>query len=275
MAAQFRDVAAAPWRAVRFAAVVLVVAGIVAALAGAGVAWFGLYDVAASVGHSPPVELLLHFAMRRSVIDHAAELASPNLDDPLLLQRGALHYASGCAACHGAPGQLASPIAQGMTPVPPGLYSVAREFDPSQLFWIVKNGVKMTAMPAWPAPGRSDEIWAMVAFLRHLPELKTADYAALVGTQPASSWLPGAATTGAAFDPAPCANCHGADGRGRDGLFQSIAGLSEPELDAALRGYRDGSRPSGFMQPVAAQLSDAQIVAAAKYYAALPAGGVR
>jgi cytochrome c553 len=38
-----------------------------------------------------------------------------------------------------------------------------------------------------------------------------------------------------------------------------------------LRAYRDGSRPSGFMQPVAAQLTDAEVIAAANYYATLGA----
>lgn len=238
--------------------------------------WYGLFDVAASTKHSTPAEWFLHLVMVRSVAHYAPELPVPDLNDPALIERGGLHYASGCAACHGAPGQLASPIAQQMTPVPPGLYSAARDFDPSQLFWIVKNGVKMTAMPAWPAPGRDDEIWAMVAFLKHLPEFNTATYANLVGTVQAASWLPAVISApGAAFDPSGCASCHAQDGRGRDGAFQSIAGLSEAELEAALRGYRDGSRPSGFMQPVAAQLTDAQIVAAAQYYAALPAESAR
>jgi cytochrome c553 len=220
-------------------------------------------------------EWFLHFVMQRSVAHYAPELRVPNLDDPLLIQRGALHYASGCAACHGAPGQLASPIAQRITPVPPGLYSAARDFDPSQLFWIVRNGVKMTAMPAWPAPDRSDEIWAMVAFLKHLPELNTQAYAALVATQPAASWLPASVSAGAAFDPAACSSCHGVDGRGRNGLFPPIAGQGESQLEQALRDYRDGGRASGFMQPVAAQLSDTQVVAAARYYAALPKGSAK
>jgi cytochrome c553 len=37
-----------------------------------------------------------------------------------------------------------------------------------------------------------------------------------------------------------------------------------------MKNYRDGSKPSGFMQPVAADLSDEQIKQAAHYFAALP-----
>jgi cytochrome c553 len=247
----------------------LAIAGGAVLVAASLFVWIGLFDVAASTKHSPPVEFLLHFVMRRSVLFHAPELAVPNLNDPSLLVLGALHYAGTCAACHGAPGQLASPVAQQMTPVPPALYSARQDFDPSQLFWIIKNGVKFTAMPAWPTPGRDDEIWAMVAFVEQLPTLTQTAYAALVGDA-RTSWLPSRPAIAAGFDPSPCAPCHGANGRGRAGIIASIAGRSENELEAALSGYRDGSRPSGIMQPYAATLSDQQVIAAARYYAGLP-----
>jgi cytochrome c553 len=253
-------------RRARFIIVTLVVTGIALVAAGFIFVWLGIYDISASVGHSPPVAWFLHFAMRRSVIAHAAELPTPDLTDPKLILRGALHYSSGCAPCHGAPGQLASPITQQMTPVPPGLYVASSDFDPSQLFWIIKNGVKMTAMPAWPAPQREDEIWDLVAFMEQLPKLKTPDYLELIGN-PSQAWLPQLPT--ATFDPSSCSRCHGDDGRGRSGLFPSIAGKPAADIEASLRAYRDGTRSSGFMQPVAAALTEAQLIAAARYYASL------
>src|SRR5262249_28905413 len=100
----------------------------------------------------------------------------------------------------------------------------------------------------------------------------TPAYLALVGNSQVS-WLPALPpSTAPAFDASACSSCHGVDGKGRPGVAPALAGQSERELEIALRAYRDGSRPSGFMQPVAAQLSDARIIAAASYYAALPAG---
>jgi len=251
-------------------AATLSVAGFCAFIIAALLVWFGLYNVAASTKHTPPVQWLLHFVMQRSVAAHAPELPVPDLDDPMLILRGALHYSMGCAACHGAPGQLASPIAQQMTPVPPGLYGAWKDFDPSQLFWIIQNGVKLTAMPAWPAPKRSDEIWAMVAFVEHLRTLRTPDYLALIGN-PQANWLPALPPLAIGFDASACARCHGVDGRGRPDIAPALAGRTEQDIEAALRAYRDGSRPSGFMQPVAAQLTDAEVIAAANYYATLGA----
>jgi cytochrome c553 len=261
------------WDRLMFGALVLVGAGFVAALCGLLFAWSGLFNVAATSKHSWPVAVLLHYSMEQSVAFHASDLEPPNLDDPTLILRGATHYASGCAPCHGAPGELASPIAQHMTPTPPGLYSAGRDFTPSQLFWIVKNGVKMTAMPAWPAQQRKDEIWAMVAFLRHLPDFNTEAFSKISSWNGETGFLSDMPSTvqGSSFNPASCARCHGADGKGRNGASPNIAGLSGARIVQTMRDYRDGSRPSGFMQPVAAALTDAQIAEAASYYAALPA----
>ena len=44
------------------------------------------------------------------------------------------------------------------------------EREPRELFWVVKNGIKMTGMPSFGAIGVPDqEIWSMVAFLKKLP----------------------------------------------------------------------------------------------------------
>ena len=258
---------------IAIAAATLTAAGVLTLICGAVFVWSGVYNVAATSKHSRPIEWLLHFVMQRSVALHAPALTPPDLHDPALIRRGAAHFASGCAPCHGAPGELASPIAQQMTPVPPGLYSADRDFTPSQLFWIVQHGVKMTAMPGWSAQSRADEIWAMVAFLEELPHLNTPDYLKLSGAAGAATFLPQDKPFASVFDPSTCARCHGADGRGELGVFPSLAGRDAARIEKALHDYRDGSRPSGFMQPVAATLSDDAIADAARYYAALAAVG--
>ncbi|MGH9316438.1 MAG: c-type cytochrome, partial [Thermoanaerobaculia bacterium] len=40
-----------------------------------------------------------------------------------------------------------------------------------ELFWIVSNGLRTTGMPAFGPTHKPDEIWKIVAFLRHLPEI--------------------------------------------------------------------------------------------------------
>ena len=47
-----------------------------------------------------------------------------------------------------------------------------------ELYSIIKNGVRLTGMPAWGAPGDADEeTWALVHFIRRLPALTPDDLA--------------------------------------------------------------------------------------------------
>jgi mono/diheme cytochrome c family protein len=81
-----------------------------------------------------------------------------------------------CAACHGAPGKERGEIGKGLNPSPPNLAEVASSWSSAELFWILKNGIKMTGMPAF-GPTHSDaRLWSIVAFVMQLPKLTPDDY---------------------------------------------------------------------------------------------------
>ena len=63
-----------------------------------------------------------------------------------------------------------------MTPPPPELTGRVSRYKAEELFSIVKHGIKFTGMPAWPVQQRDDEVWAVVAFLRRMPEVDAAEY---------------------------------------------------------------------------------------------------
>lgn len=229
--------------------------------------WAGVFRIAASSGHWAVTDWLLHYAMRRSVSTWSMGIEAPPLDDPALVDRGAGHFASGCAPCHGAPGVPPSVITHEMTPHPPGLAGRIGQWEPAELFWIVMHGVKFTGMPAWPAQGRDDEVWSLVAFLLRLPELDPDGYHALAFGPAAGPETEAVAGLGA--DPVrQCARCHGLDGTGRgNGAFPILAGQSEAYLRASLEAYANGRRHSGIMQPMSRPLSDAEIERLARHYA--------
>lgn len=252
-----------------------------AALAGAILfAWSGLYSVAATSGHYPFFRTFLSFALERSVATHTIGTRVPDgLDDPALIRRGAGHYQGGCAPCHGAPGRARNPITRRMLPEPPYLAPVIANWTPAELFWIVKHGIKYAGMPAWVAPQREDEVWAVVAFLLRLPALDPGAYRALAFGEAA------AATAGAreglellllngptGNGIAACARCHGLDGDGGPtAAFPRLQGQTEAYLYHALQAYALGTRPSGIMQPVAAELDEAEMRSLAAHYADQPA----
>jgi cytochrome c553 len=224
------------------------------------------YNVAARLPHLPGVGWLLHTYMHNAARTWSMGTAAPDwadLDDPALLRLGAAHFATGCAPCHGAPGREPARVTRGMRPEPPRLDRAARSLAPRELWWITWSGLKYTGMPAWPGAGREDEPWALAAFLGRLGDLDAEDYRAL-----AFGAAEAAADDG---DPAAgCARCHGADGLGRDGTAPVLAGHAPDYLAATLNAYATGDRPSGFMEPVAADLSEAAIAGLARRFAALP-----
>ncbi len=235
--------------------------------------WSGLYSVAASRGHWAVMEWLLTFAMRNSVQTHALGIEAPPLNNPDLVTLGAGHFHSGCAFCHGAPGVAISPIAQSMLPPPPDLKSNMRNWRDRELFWIVKNGIKYTGMPAWAAQQRDDEVWALVAFLRQLPTLDAKSYRdlALGGLRvPPQTGRALATTESTSAAIGACARCHGSERDGPDsGLVPVLHGQPLEFLAGALGAYANRRRASGIMQPVASDLARDEMDRVARYYAGL------
>jgi hypothetical protein len=89
-----------------------------------------------------------------------------------------------CSGCHLKPGLKDTELSRGLYPPPPNL-SVARDghSDPvavaAEHFWVIKHGIKASAMPAWGLSHDDDIIWSMVAFLQKLPTLDAVQYAAM------------------------------------------------------------------------------------------------
>ena len=135
----------------------------------------GLYDIGADAPHSEPVFWLLETARDQSIKSHARNLKVPRLDDPALIAEGAEHYSAMCAGCHLAPGMAETEIRKGLYPVPPKLADPWPS-NPAEEFWVIKHGVKSTAMPAWGATHSDAEIWSLVAFVDQLQSMSPQEY---------------------------------------------------------------------------------------------------
>ena len=254
---------------------VLAVVGLLVAalLGGLVLAASGVVPIAASSGHWPITEWFLQFAMQRSIWTHSFGIEVPSLDDSDLLLKGATHYEVGCRPCHGSPDTPLPPIPAHMTPPPPDLLPRLKKLQPRELFYVVKHGVKFTGMPAWPAPQRDDEVWAVVAFLKQLPQLDASAYLRLVGgdirVTAAIEDLSGPPGVPSAVVQ-NCVRCHGIDGVGRgEGAFPKLAGQRRDYLENALKAYASGERHSGTMGPISAGLRTDAIAEVARYYGQL------
>ncbi len=225
------------------------------------IGWSGIIGIGASSGHWAVTDWFLHWVMRNSVRTAALSVEAPPLDDPALLPPAAGHYEIGCAMCHGSPARPRSDVSLSMLPSPPDLQTVVPSWTDEQLFQIVQHGVRFTGMPSWPTQQRPDEVWAMVAFLRELPEMDDARYYQLSGLHepPMEGEVGGL--------PLTCESCHSQQKLTSGSLIPNLAGQSEAYLLESLKAYANSERASGIMQAAIGTLEEDSFAELASYYA--------
>jgi mono/diheme cytochrome c family protein len=145
-----------------------------------GFAWSGLYNVAASKPHTGFTHWLLSITSRASIERHARDIEAPDLNIETLVLAGVNDFDSMCSACHGAPGKKPEALGKGLYPLPPDLAKSATYMTPEELYWVTRNGIKLTGMPAWGSTHQDEELWPVVAFMMRLPDLDAGEYQALL-----------------------------------------------------------------------------------------------
>ena len=143
----------------------------------------GAFDVAATVNPGKLEKRLASVALDRSVARRAPKTSNPAAASPEALQTGLAHYRGMCVTCHGAPGVDPSEIGVGLNPAAPDLtLAKVQARTDGELFWLVSHGIRMSGMPAFGPTHKDEEIWKIVAFLRHLPELTDEEENQLKGS---------------------------------------------------------------------------------------------
>lgn len=159
------------------------IVGIIGTLATIGssaylISYFGLYPIGAD---NPPGRLeraLAGRALNAYATRHKPAGDNPVQPTPAALTVGATEYEEHCALCHGGAKAKLSPLRDKFSPPSPQLIDKIPHDDDAWLFWVTKHGVRMTAMPAWDGLLSDDEIWKVVAFIKHSdklpPEVRSA-----------------------------------------------------------------------------------------------------
>ena len=146
---------------------------LVVPLAALGFVKSGIYNVAASSPHTKFTTWLTQETMIHSVRSRAKGITAPASATAGQVRRGFCQYETHCVACHGAPGIARETWVSGMEPAPPYLLDATHRFKPRELFWIAKNGIKMTGMPSWRNSMSDGELWDVVAFLEAGPDAES------------------------------------------------------------------------------------------------------
>lgn len=174
-----------------------------AAVAFGAVVFGGAVTVAATDPHHPGVQWILETTMESSIRAHAADIEVPanvDLQDPKLAERAYGHYSVACTPCHGAPGVDPAPWLV-LNPPAGSLVETAALWSDAELYWIVENGIKMTGMPALGPTHGAEDLWAISAFVRQLPEMSPEEYRAMANRHAARQGLTMASTTATVVPP--------------------------------------------------------------------------
>jgi mono/diheme cytochrome c family protein len=87
------------------------------------------------------------------------------------LKAGIDTYRTMCARCHSTPEGQTSIYGQSFYPPAPKLPEEMSRYTDSQLFWLIKHGIRNTGMPAWGGMLSDDEIWQIVSLLKNSQDL--------------------------------------------------------------------------------------------------------
>ena len=109
----------------------------------------------------------------------AGQRTNPVPNTPEVLDEARAHWADHCASCHGNDGSGESMMGKRTYPPAPDMrLPETQNMSDGALFYVIQNGVRMTAMPAWGSAGgahdsahNETDSWKLVRFIRHLPQL--------------------------------------------------------------------------------------------------------
>ena len=123
--------------------------------------------------------------METAVARAVRHLAIPKMDreeenpwkdsaTPDVMKDAREHFADHCSQCHANDGSGKTEMGQYLYPRAPDMRRPAtQQLTDGELYYIIRNGVPLTGMPAWGEPNldQDDDSWQLVLFIRHLPNL--------------------------------------------------------------------------------------------------------
>jgi mono/diheme cytochrome c family protein len=112
---------------------------------------------------------LANFAKDVVIPLEARSRPNPIAGDAAAAVKGATLYQQSCAVCHGGDGRSETAVGRGLYPPAMDLTSPhVRRWNDAEMFWIIRNGVRFTGMPAWKDLLDEDQTWQVVAAVREL-----------------------------------------------------------------------------------------------------------
>ena len=148
----------------------LIAAGVVVVFAGTGVFVFLRFPLAA-VAEPGALETWAAKRAKHLLVERASRTGIPPSPTDLPSSLVDKVFGVDCAACHGMDGHRLTDAGRWMYPRAADLTSKeVQSYSNRELFWIIKNGIRLSGMPAFARVEPDEHIWDLVLYLRTLPE---------------------------------------------------------------------------------------------------------
>ncbi|HKW90219.1 MAG TPA: cytochrome c [Candidatus Acidoferrales bacterium] len=149
------------WTVIAVIAIVVIVAG----------AWtaFATFNLSAL---PEPSAAETYFATKgkHMLVHRAAAIAGAPADAKAAAEEGDKYFGVDCSMCHGATGRKPTDNGRWMYPRAIDLGSAeTQSYSDRELFWIVKNGIRLSGMPAFGKMETDEHIWELVEYIRTMP----------------------------------------------------------------------------------------------------------
>jgi thiosulfate dehydrogenase len=136
-----------------------------------GIALLGFLPMRANTA---PPKLESRIAM--GALDSSVERHAPRANNPVPITddnliEGLKIYTMNCALCHGGIDRQPSQLEHSLYPPPPNLISDPDDDPEWQIFYVIRNGVRYSGMPAWDKSLSNEDMWKVTAFLSRVEKL--------------------------------------------------------------------------------------------------------
>lgn len=135
--------------------------------------WVALNEFSLSALEEPgEIETLIategkHFLIGRSAREDVTPAPVTRPANPAL---GRGLFLAECSSCHGVDGRSPTEMGLRMYPRAADLGSAqVQRYSDKELFWVVRNGIRLTGMPGLGESQPAKNIWHLVRFIRRLP----------------------------------------------------------------------------------------------------------
>jgi predicted CXXCH cytochrome family protein len=140
-------------------------------------------------------------ARNLAIPSRARNETNPWKATPEILQEAREKFIDRCAVCHGNDGSGQTQVGRNLYPKPPDLrLPRTQSLSDGQIHYIIRNGIRLTGMPAWGAPHeeQDDDSWKFVLFIRDLRQLTAEEKSQQLATAQSAHYVGSQA----------CAKCH-------------------------------------------------------------------